>query len=188
MAKIEIIYFSGYGHTTKQAEAIAQGAGDQARLWPISEDGTLPDEAWDALDGADAILFGSPTYMGNAAWQFKKVADTSAQRWFTRAWQDKLFGGFTNSGSPSGDKGMTMAWFQTLAAQHGGLWVSLNQMPANTKANTAADMNHFGGSAGPLATSPSDASPEEGPFAGDLISARTYGERVATLAQARQAA
>lgn len=188
MAQIEIVYFSGYGHTAKQAEAVAEGAGNAARLWQIDAEGNLPAAAWEALDGADAILFGSPTYMGNVAWQFKKFADDSSKRWFTRAWQDKLIGGFTNSASLNGDKGMTMSWLQTLAAQHGGLWVSLGQAPSNALASTNRDLNHAGGSAGPLAISPADSSPEEGPFPGDLESARLYGRRVADLAGRRLAA
>ena len=35
--------------------------------------------------------------MGGAPWQFKKFADASSKAWFTRKWQDKVFGGFTLS-------------------------------------------------------------------------------------------
>jgi NAD(P)H dehydrogenase (quinone) len=181
MAKIEIVYFSGYGHTSKQAEALAEGAGDAARLWQIPEDGVLPEHAWDALDAADAILFGSPTYMGGPAWQFKRFADASSKRWMTQSWSNKLMGGFTNSASTNGDKGITMLYLATLAAQHGGLWASLGQLPANALANGPKDTNWAGGSFGPLATSPSDSSPEQGPATGDLESARQYGARILTL-------
>ena len=51
----------------------------------------------EALDAADAIIFGSPTYMGMASWQFKKFADATSKRWFTSAWKDKVAGGFTIS-------------------------------------------------------------------------------------------
>ena len=182
MTQIEIVYFSGYGHTTKQAEAIAKGAGNAARLWKIDEDGAAPEGIWDALKSADAIVFGSPTYMGGPAWQLKKFADESSKVWMESGWQDKLFGGFTNSASANGDKAMTMAYFSTLAAQHGGLWVSLAQMPANTLESSKEDHNWGGGSLGPLATSPADSSPEEGPSQGDLKSAESYGARLLALA------
>ena len=181
MTQIEIVYSSGYGHTEKQAQAIAQGIGDEARLWKISDEGLLSDDAWQALDSADAILFGSPTYMGAPTWQFKKFADATSKQWMGSVWSGKLMGGFTNSASTNGDKGMTMLYFATLAAQHGGLWVSLAQMPANNLSSTKDDMNWAGGSLGPLATSPADSSPEEGPSKGDLESARVYGQRVLGL-------
>lgn len=180
MAQIEIVYFSGYGHSAKLAEAVAEGA--RARAWEISPEGELSDAAWAALDAADAIIFGSPTYMGGPAWQFKKFADASSKRWMERSWADKLMGGFTNSASTNGDKGTTMLYLATLAAQHGGLWVSLNQMPANMLASTDQDMNRAGGSLGPLGISPADSSPDQGPSKGDLDSARAYGQRIAALA------
>jgi multimeric flavodoxin WrbA len=31
------------------------------------------------LAAADAIIFGSPTYMGSASWQFKKFAEASSK-------------------------------------------------------------------------------------------------------------
>ncbi len=187
MTKIEIVYSSGYGHTEKQAQAIAQGIGDAARLWKISDDGQITDEAWSALDSADAILFGSPTYMGAPTWQFKKFADATSKQWMESTWSGKLMGGFTNSASTNGDKGMTMLYFATLAAQHGGLWVSLAQMPANTLSSTKDDINWGGGSLGPLATSASDSTPEQGPTKGDLESANVYGKRVLDLTAARAA-
>lgn len=57
MAKIVVVYHSGYGHTAKQAEAVAQGAG--AALHAIDQQGNLPEAAWQALDAADAIVMGT---------------------------------------------------------------------------------------------------------------------------------
>ena len=190
MAKIAIISFSGYGHTQKVAEAVLQGAqtGAEATLLPIPDDGVVTDADWATLDQADAIIFGGPTYMGNMPWQFKRFADASSGRWMQEAWKDKLAGGFTNSASQNGDKGVAMIFLQTLAAQHGMLWVSLGQLPANTKASTSNDRNHMGGAAGALATSPSDASPDEAPFKGDLQSAHDYGARIAAMAARLQSA
>ena len=179
MTKTVVIYHSGYGHTQVVAQQVAEGAG--ASLIAISPEGDISDEDWAALDAADAIVFGAPTYMGSASWQFKKFSDASSKRWFTRDWSDKVFGGFTNSASPSGDKQVTLIQMQTLASQHGGIWVSLGQAPSNAKASTSADLNNLGGSVGLMVRSPSDASVDE-IHSGDLASARLYGERVAAIA------
>jgi NAD(P)H dehydrogenase (quinone) len=119
--------------------------------------------------------------MGSPSWQFKKFADATSKMWFTRAWQDKVFGGFTNSASMSGDKQVSLISMQTLASQHGGIWVSLGMLPSNTKAATRNDVNNLGGSVGLLVQSPSDAGVDEIP-AGDLETARKYGERIAGIA------
>ena len=114
-----VVYHSGYGHTKRMAEAVADGAG--AVLFAIDADGVLPEAGWSALDAADAIIFGAPTYMGGPSWQFKKFADETLRAWFELRWKDKVFGGFTNSASINGDKLNTIQYFLLLAGQHGGL-------------------------------------------------------------------
>ena len=178
MAKTVVVYHSGYGHTQFIAQSVAKGA--NAQLVAIDADGNLSESDWSALDAADAIIFGSPTYMGNVSWQFKKFADASSKRWFTRAWQDKFFAGFSVSASLVGDKGMTLAYLQTLASQHGGLWISLGLPPSNASAATRNDVNNLGGSVGLLVQAPSDAGADKIP-AGDVQTARQFGERVAAV-------
>ena len=95
MSKIVIVYHSGYGHTKRVAEYVSEGAGGE--LLAIDAEGNLPDGAWEKLAAADAIIFGTPTYMGGPSWQFKKFADASSKVWFGSGWKDKVFGGFTNS-------------------------------------------------------------------------------------------
>lgn len=179
MSRVVVVFHSGYGHTQRVAQNVAEGAGGE--LLAIDAEGNLPEGGWEKLASADAIIFGTPTYMGGPSWQFKKFADASSKAWYGRAWQDKVFAGFTNSASPVGDKGATLIQLQTLASQHGGLWVSLGLLPANTKAATHADINHLGGSVGLLVRSPSDAGVDEIP-AGDLETAKRYGQRVAEVA------
>ncbi len=182
MSNIVIVYHSGYGHTKKLAEAVhagAQNAGANARLIAA---GDLDDAAWAALDAADAIVFGAPTYMGGASAEFKQFADASSKAWFTQKWKDKLAAGFTNSASMNGDKFSTLQYFVTLAMQHGMVWVGTGMMPANTKAATRNDVNFLGGSSGLLAQSPADSSPDEGPLPGDLDTAKLFGARIATTA------
>lgn len=179
MAQTIVVYHSGYGHTKVVAEHVAAGAG--ADLIAISPEGEITDEDWERLDAAEAIVFGAPTYMGSASWQFKRFADATSKKWFERRWHDKVFGGFTNSASPNGDKAVTLIAMQTLASQHGGIWVSLGVPPSSHKAATPADINNLGGSVGLLVRSPSDASIDE-IHEGDLKTATHYGERVAAVA------
>lgn len=187
MTKIAIVYFSGYGHTAKQAEAVEKGAagvhGAEVTVLRIDEHGELPHNGWDVLVAQDAIIYGSPTYMGGAAWQFKKFADASSKPWFSSAWKDKVAAGFTNSASVNGDKFSTINYFFTLSQQHGQIWIGTGLLPANKKENGPSDVNWTAGSAGALAISPSDASPDEAPRHGDLETARLLGERVALFAQ-----
>ncbi|WP_458097078.1 flavodoxin family protein [Roseomonas sp. WA12] len=177
--KTVVVYHSGYGHTTRMAEAVAEGAG--ASLIAIDAEGNIPEDGWIALDAADAIIFGSPTYMGGPTWQFKRFADTSAKPWFKDKWKDKVFGGFTNSASINGDELNTLQYFVLLAGQHGGLWVSLAIKPANTKASRRDDPNRMGSYIVPMAQSDADAAPSE-MSPGDLETARLYGVRMAGIA------
>lgn len=174
-----IVYHSGYGHTQRMAEAVAAGAGGM--LIAIDAEGNIPDDGWNALAAADAIIFGSPTYMGGPSWQFKKFADASSKPWFADQWKDKVFGGFTNSASINGDKLNTLQYFVLLAGQHGGLWVSLAIKPANVKASRRDDPNRMGSYIAPMAQCDADAPPEE-MSAGDLETGRLYGARVASIA------
>lgn len=178
MPKVIVVYHSGYGHTQKQAEAIAEGAG--AELIAIDPQGNIPDGAWAALDSADAIIMGTPTYMGTVSWQFKKFADDSSKRWFTQAWKDKVFGGFTNSASMSGDKLATLQALFTLAMQHSGIWVGTGLMPSNSKSAQRSDINFVGSFAGAMMQTPADAGVDE-VAAGDLETGRLFGERVAAI-------
>jgi multimeric flavodoxin WrbA len=182
MSKIAIVFHSGYGHTQRMAQAVADGAGGQ--LVAIDADGNLPEGGWEQLAAADAIVFGSPTYMGSVSWQFKKFADASSKPWFSQNWKDKVFAGFTNSATMNGDKVTTMTYLWTLAMQHSGLWVSMGILPTNNKAATRDSMNYVGGYGGLLTQSPSDASSAEIPK-GDLDTARAFGERLAAVATSR---
>jgi NAD(P)H dehydrogenase (quinone) len=178
--KTVVVYHSGSGHTKRMAEAVAEGAG--AAPFAISADGVLPEAGWGALDAADAIIFGSPTYMGGPSWQFKKFAEESLNAYFDARWKDKVFGGFTNSAAINGDKLNTIQYFFLLSGQHGGLWVSLAIKPACFKTSKRDDLNRMGSYSAPMAQSDADASPEE-MSPGDLETGRAYGARVAGIAR-----
>jgi multimeric flavodoxin WrbA len=179
MAKVAVVFHSGYGHTLRMAQSVAEGAG--AELVPIDAEGNVTDAGWETLNAADAIIMGSPTYMGSVSWQFKKFADASSKQWFGQAWKDKVFAGFTNSATMNGDKLSTLHYLFTLAMQHGAIWVGTGMMPSNSKAAQRNDINYVGSSAGAMAQSPSDSSPAEMPQ-GDLDTAKLFGKRVAEVA------
>ena len=179
MAKVVVVFHSGYGHTQRMAQAVAQGA--DAELLAIDADGNLPAAGWETLAAADAIIFGSPTYMANVSWQFKKFADASSKPWYVQAWKDKLAAGFTNSSGLNGDKLATLNSLFALAMQHSMIWVSQGLMPSNTKAATRSDINNLVSYSGAMAQSPSDSSAAE-MSPGDLETARLFGRRVAEVA------
>jgi NAD(P)H dehydrogenase (quinone) len=180
MARVAIVFHSGYGHTAKQAEAVREGAaavaGVSAKLYPVND---FDDGKWAELDAADAIIFGAPTYMGGAAADFKKFADASSKAWFGQNWKNKIAGGFTNSASLNGDKYATLMSFVTLAMQHSMIWVGTGILPANSSKAQRNDLNRMGSFIGPMAQSDSDVGADVAPPKGDLDTARFYGQRVA---------
>ena len=176
MSSIVIVYHSGYGHTKKIAEAVAEGSG--GTLLAIDTEGNLPAGGWEQLAAATTVVFGSPTYMGSVSWQFKKFADASSKIWFTMGWKDKLAMGFTNSASMNGDKLSTLHYMFTLSQQHGMFWAGTGMMPSNTKAASRNDINYVASSAGLMTATPSDASTDE-MVPGDIATAKAFGKRVA---------
>ncbi|MFD8082220.1 flavodoxin family protein [Kitasatospora sp. NPDC059722] len=176
---VAIAFHSGYGHTAVIAEAVARGAAaGGAEVVSIAVD-TITDEQWAQLDAADAIVFGSPTYMGTASGAFHVFAEATSKRWFGDVWQDKVAAGFTNSASKSGDKAGTLGYFQTLAAQHGMNWVNLGLKPGwNATTASENDLNRLGFFSGAAASSPADAG-AEAVHKADIATAEHLGGRVA---------
>ncbi|WP_374301891.1 flavodoxin family protein [Ferrovibrio sp.] len=183
MTKVAIVYHSGYGHTQRQAEAVADGiarvAGAKPVLIPVAEAEARIAE----LNAADAIVFGSPTYMGSVSGPFKTWMDSTSKVW--GQWNGKLAAGFTNSASQSGDKLNTLMQISVFAAQHGMIWVSLGLMPGNNNSKGSVnDLNRLGSFLGAMAQSNADQGPEHGPIASDLETAKYLGQRVAETAKA----
>jgi len=180
MAKVVVVFHSGYGHTQRMAQSVAQGAG--AELLQIDADGNLPEGGWDTLAAADAIIFGSPTYMGMVSWQFKKFADASSKAWYSQTWKDKIMGGFTVSANLNGDKLSTLHYLFTLAMQHGGIWAGTGVIYNNTRASKRDDVNYLASSSGPMAQVAGDSGAAD-MAPGDLETGRVFGARIASLAQ-----
>jgi multimeric flavodoxin WrbA len=180
MVKIVVVYHSGYGHTAKQAQAVADGAagiaGIRAQLVPVER----IEQHWHDLDDADAIVFGGPTYMGSVSAPFKAFMDASSKSWAGQKWKDKIAAGFTNSASQSGDKLNTLIQLAVFAAQHGMHWVNLGLLPGNNSSTgSVEDLNRLGGFLGAMAQSNADVGPEAAPGTADLRTAAHLGRRVA---------
>jgi NAD(P)H dehydrogenase (quinone) len=181
MARIAIVYHSGYGHTKAQAEAVLRGArqvpGAEVQLFAA-------DEHWDTLDEADAIILGAPTYMAGASAPFKAFLDATSGRWAEQRWKDKLAAGFTNSAGYNGDKLATLQHFSLFAMQHGMVWIGLGLLPGNhTSKGSPDDLNRLAGFLGAMAQSNADAPPELAPPASDRATAEHLGRRVAEAAR-----
>jgi len=183
LKNIAIVYHSGYGHTKVQAEAVARGAGSVADTTPVLVGVDDMDAHWDTLNAADAIIFGSPTYMGSVSAPFKGFMDASSKVWMEQGWKDKLAAGFTNSASHSGDKLNTLMQISVFAAQHSMLWVGLGLMPGNNSTQGSPDdLNRIGSFLGAMAQSNSDAGPDVAPPKSDQDTAAALGRRVAEAA------
>ena len=135
------------------------------------------------LDGADAIIFGSPTYMGGVSAEFAKFKDWTSKRWMDGAWRNKLAAGFTASASWNGDKHNTLYQLLTLALQHGMVWVGLGLPPGyNHSKGSAEDLNRLGASVGAMAQANADQG-IEGIAASDFRTMEALGKRVADSAR-----
>ncbi|MFE1293512.1 flavodoxin family protein [Streptomyces sp. NPDC058731] len=175
---VVIAYYSGYGHTDVLAQAVERGATSAGADVTLIHVDTITDEQWTALDNADAIIFGSPTYMGTAAGKFHVFAESTSKRWATATWKDKLAAGFTNAACKAGDKHSTLAYFTTLAAQHQMNWINLGLHPGwHTSTESENDLNRLGYFNGAAASTPADLPPTDVSKA-DIATAEHLGERV----------
>lgn len=183
-ASVVVVYHSGFGHTAAIAESIATGVDKsgaaKARVIAVEElhtESPSHADAWAALHAADALVLGSPTYMGTVSAPFKVFMDASGQAWMKQQWRDKLCAGFTVGGGLSGDKLGTLQAMMLFSGQHGMLWVS-----AGFDSTTADGINRLSSSSGLMAqadNSPaSDTPPPE-----DHASARLFGDRIAKATQ-----
>ena len=171
---VAIVYHSPYGHTEKVAQCIAQGVTQSGVKTHLMSIDTID---WDALDQADAIIMGCPTYMGSLTSNLKQFMEQSSKRWLARSWQGKLAAAFTNGGGLSGDKLAVLQQINLFAMQHGMLWTGLPMMPTG---RSAADLNRMSSFLG-LMTQSDNAPAEITPPSGDLETARWFGEHIAQV-------
>ncbi len=185
MSSIAIVYFSATGHTQQVAEAVAEGAqsvaGSKVTLLRIVgediENGRWKNEAIiNSLNAANAIVFGTPTYMGGYSAQFKTFIDACGGIWYQQGWKDKIGAGFTHSQGLSGDKLNTLSGLMINAMQHSMIWVGTGVMPEGA---TPDKTNRLASYSGAMAQSNMD-QPNIGP--GDRAAAVALGKRVADAA------
>ena len=188
MKKIATVYASRYGHTKLLAEYIAAGAGGvgdtEAVLCSVAE----AERSLEQLDEADAIIFGTATYMGSMASEMKHFMEAAVGRWFNRAWCNKIAGGFTNSSNFSGDKLMTMQSLVVFAMQMGMIWCGVADLVASNEPESAGNVegpssrafNRNSASIGVMASSFQVNVPDAPPI-GDLETASRYGRRIAEI-------
>jgi NAD(P)H dehydrogenase (quinone) len=178
---VVVAYHSGFGHTAVLADAVAAGARDAgAHVILIAVD-QITDDDWDVLDGADAIVFGCATYMGNVSAAFQAFAEQTGRRCMNGSWRDKVSAGFTNSGSKAGDKMGTLTSLSVFAAQHHMHWVNLGLSPGwNSSSGSEDDLNRLGFWLGAAAQTDVDAGPDQ-VHAADVRTCRHLGGRVAQV-------
>jgi NAD(P)H dehydrogenase (quinone) len=147
MAKIQIVFYSMYGHVYKLAEAVAEGAREvpdtQVKLYQVQE--LVPDEALeksgakaarevfadipiaepDQLAQADAIIFGTPTRFGNMAAQMRNFLDRTGQLWMKGALAGKVGSVFASTATQHGGQETTITSFHSTLLHHGMIIVGV---------------------------------------------------------------
>jgi NAD(P)H dehydrogenase (quinone) len=181
-----VVYYSGFGHTEAIARSIAAGLADVdgANVTLMSVDDlpepTKADPApgrWAELDHADAIIMGTPTYMGSVGAAFKTFMERSSSRWMTQAWRDKIAAGFTVGGGLSGDQLNTLVDLMVFSGQHSMIWVS-----CGVPSDATTGVNRLGSYSGLMAQA-DNKPPEVAPPPEDHATARLFGARVAQAAE-----
>jgi len=139
--KVQVVFYSMYGHVYKMAEAIAEGArqtpGAEVGLYQVPE--LIPDEVLekygakgakaafakipvarvDQLADAHAIIFGTPTRFGNMAAQMRNFLDQTGQLWLKGALIGKIGSVFASTGTQHGGQETTITSFHTTLLHHG---------------------------------------------------------------------
>ncbi len=134
-AKVQVIFYSMYGHIYEMAEAVAAGVrevpGAEVSLFQVPE--LVPDavlvksgakkarEAFahipiatvNQLSEADAIIFGTPTRFGNMAAQMRNFLDQCGGLWVRNALVGKVGSVFASTGTQHGGQETTITSFHT---------------------------------------------------------------------------
>ena len=200
MAKIQIVFYSMYGHVYRLAEAVAEGARqvpkiDVALLQVpelMSEEAleksgaTAAREAFadipvakpDDLAEADAIIFGTPTRFGNMCAQMRNFLDQTGQLWFKGALVGKVGSFFASTGTQHGGQETTITSFHSTLLHHGMIVVGVpyaEQRLLNMKEITGG--TPYG------ATTMAGADGSRQPTKNELAIARFQGKHVAEITQ-----
>ena len=130
MIKIALVYFTNTGVTGQLMKA-AYSEIEKDGIEPvfceilgkeIIEGRFTNQKLMNSLHSCDAIIFGSPTYMGSVTAQFKAFADATSDLWLDQRWAGKIAAGVTSGTGLNGDQTSTLQYFSTLSSQHGMIW------------------------------------------------------------------
>ena len=198
--KIKVVFYSMYGHIYTMAEAVAEGAkevnGAAVELFQVSE--LIPDEVLEKsgakkaraafahipvakvgdLADADAIIFGTPTRVGNMCAQMRNFLDQTGGLWAQNALVGKVGSVFTSSATQHGGQETTIISFHTTLLHLGMVIVGLPY--SETRQFTLDEIS--GGSpygASTIAAGDGSRLPSEN----ELAMARFQGRHVATIAK-----
>jgi NAD(P)H dehydrogenase (quinone) len=179
MHKLAIIHHSAHGHTAHIAQHIQEGAQGvpnvEAHL--LRAEDLMPNV--DTLTSYDGLILGSPTYLGGVSGTFKTFMDATGHLWRTQALRGKLAAGFTVSSLPSGDKQSTLMSMFVFAMQHGMLWVGNPFLPEQHQGVPEDEaVNRLGSWSGLMAQAGHGA-PAGSFVAGDIKTARLFGQHFA---------
>lgn len=184
MVSVSIVYDSSFkGQTAVLAESVAKGArsveGTEVHLFHVDD----VDGNWTTLHESDAIIFGSPTYMGSVSGQFKLFAEKLAgEVWLKRMWKNKFAAGFTCSAGRSGDKLNCLMQFVIFASQMGMIWVPQHILGGNySTQGSEDDLNRMAGYLGVMAQANIDEPADKAPPASDHETAEIHGRHVAQV-------
>ena len=139
--KVQVVFYSMYGHVWRLAEAVAEGArevpGAAVKLFQVPElappevlekSGAkaaraafahVPLAAVEDLAAADAILFGTPTRFGNMCAQMRNFLDQTGALWMKGGLVGKVGGVFTSTASQHGGQETTITSFHSTLLHHG---------------------------------------------------------------------
>jgi NAD(P)H:quinone oxidoreductase type IV len=200
MAKVQIVFYSMYGHVYQLAEAVAEGAREvpatEVSLYQVPE--LMSDEALEKsgakdareafadipiaepaqLAEADAIIFGTPTRFGNMAAQMRNFLDQTGQLWFTGALVGKLGSVFASTGTQHGGQETTITSFHSTLLHHGMIIVGVPYAEQRL-----LNMEEITGGTPYGATTLAGADGSRRPTENELAIARFQGKHVAEIAQ-----
>ncbi len=154
MPSIAIVYYSAQGHTHALAEAVAEGAksvsGTTVELIRLQNDDIKNgrwsnDAAIAKINAADAIIFGTPTYMGGYSAQMKAFIDACGGIWYQQLWKDKIAAAFTHSQGLSGDKLNTLNGLYINAMQHSMVWIGPGLLVEGTGTENVNRLSSYSG-------------------------------------------
>jgi NAD(P)H:quinone oxidoreductase type IV len=198
--KVQVIFYSMYGHVYRLAEAVAEGArqvaGAEVSLFQVSElvpDAVLeksgakaarqvfahiPVATVDRLTEADAILFGTPTRFGNMCAQMRNFLDQTGGLWARGALIGKVGSVFASTGTQHGGQETTITSFHTTLLHHGMIIVGVPYSCLEL-----SNMSEITGGTPYGATTLAGTGGERSPSANELAIARFQGKHVAEVAR-----